>query len=65
MLYINDDLAEVRHLDPDSQALVLEDGGTGRWFALRKVMLGQGVVVAARLPGLSTADKPLGSPYAG
>ena len=36
-----------------------------RWNALRKVMLGAGVVVAALLPGLSTADKPLGSPYTG
>ena len=52
MLYINDDLPEVRHLDQDSQALVLEDGRRYRWDALRKVMLGAGVVVAACLPGL-------------
>ena len=29
MLCINDDLPEVRYLDLDSQALELEDGGTG------------------------------------
>ena len=29
MLCINDSLLEVGHIDQDSQALVLEDGGTG------------------------------------
>ena len=29
MLCTNDDLPEVKHLDPDSQALELKDSGTG------------------------------------
>ena len=50
---INDDLPEVRHLDPDSQALELQ--GLGTSGCRRKVRLGTGVVTASGLPGLSTA----------
>ena len=48
-LCINDNLPEVRHLDPDLQALELQGQGTGG--CLGKVRLGAGVVTASGLPG--------------
>ena len=46
---INDNLPEVRHLDPDSKALELQGQGTGG--CLGKVRLGAGVVTASGLLG--------------